>query len=96
MSYSSIMADGHGTGQIPKAEKSFSGGYPYSTPDRTQWGASEPLTSINDCYHGVLLENVALWPPPTRRAAISLWCGESGCHTTEVWAIAARLLGVSL
>ena len=69
---------------------------PYSTPDRTQWRASEPLTSINDCCHGVLLENVALWPPPIRRAAIGLWCGESGCHPTEVWAIAARLLGVSL
>ena len=54
------------------------------------------MTEVNGCCHGVLLENVALWPPPIRRAAISLWCGESGCHTTEVWAIAARLLGVSL
>ena len=42
-----------------------------------------------------LLENCLCWPPPIRRAAISLWCGESGGHPSDVWDIAARLLEVA-
>lgn len=43
-----------------------------------------------------LIENCACWPPPTRRAAIGLWCGEVGLHPSEVWGIAARLVEVAL
>ena len=39
-----------------------------------------------------LAEKVLLWPPPIRRAAIGLWCGEVGLHPSEFWDIAGALL----
>ena len=40
-----------------------------------------------------LLENCLSWPPPIRKAAISLWCHEAGMHPTEVWDVARAWLG---
>lgn len=39
-----------------------------------------------------LISNCACWPPPTRRAAIGLWCSEVGMHPCEFWDVAAALL----
>jgi len=47
-----------------------------------------PLTEVLN-----LLENCLSWPPPTRRAAISLWCAEGDSRPTEVWDVARAWLG---
>ena len=67
---------------------------PHYTPKRTAPYRGISLPSLTEAL--TLLENTALWPPPIRRAAVGLWCTESGMHPGEVWDVAARLLEVAL
>ena len=67
--------------------------YPHYTPETTSPYRGLALSSLSEAL--TRLDNVATWPPPTRRAAIGLWCSESGCYPSEVWAIAAQRLEVA-
>jgi hypothetical protein len=82
----------------PQGRKLFSGGCTYSTATLTTQAlhavVGPSLPSLSEAL--TRRDNVATWPPPTRRAAISLWCAEAGCHPCEVWDVAARLLEVAL
>ena len=67
---------------------SSQGGNP---PKALATGRCSELPSLSEAL--TLLENCLSWPPPTRRAAISLWCAEAGMHPTEVWDVARAWLG---
>ena len=87
------MLSQHCTLPPQSLEAKFAGiakGKPQTPPENrglAVFGPDCPLTDALD-----LAERCILWPPPTRRTIIGLWCGEVGLHPGEFWDIAKLLL----